>query len=284
MRIRLIALAALCGAALATAPDGHGDLLPATAGRQFLAFDTAGDGTAVEVVGHLPTARRITVLVPGTDNTLATFDRGLGGFTHRAPAVQARVLYGAAHRREPRTAVVAWLGYDPPEGFGPAALRWDRAEAGAAELVRFVAEVCRRQPEATVVVVGHSYGALVTGRAAPELADCVTDLVALGAPGMGASHVDGLGTGARVWSATADGDWIRWVPQVRLAGFGHGTSPAAPSFGARPLPAERVDGHDGYLRPGSDTLGALADLVAADPDRSDTAAVAALSAVAAVAR
>ncbi|WFE20754.1 alpha/beta hydrolase [Solwaraspora sp. WMMD937] len=265
MRIRLIVLATLCGVTLGTAPTGPGGPWPDTTGRRFLAFDTSGDGTAVEVVGDLATSRRIAVLVPGTDNTLATFDRGLDGVTHRAPAVQARVLYGAAHRREPRTAVVAWLGYDPPEGFGPAALRWDRAEDGAAALVDFVADLCRRQPTASVVVVGHSYGALVAGLAAARLDGCVTDLVALGAPGMGAPRVDDLGTPARVWQATAADDWIRRVPAVRLAGFGHGTAPSTPSFGARPLPTDGVDGHDGYLQAGSGTLAALAELVAGDP-------------------
>lgn len=271
MRIRLIALATMCGAALATAPAGQAGLWPDTAGRQFLTFDTTGDGTAVEAVGDLPTARRIAILVPGTDNTLATFDRGLGGVAHRAPAAQARVLYGAAQRRDPRTAVIAWLGYDPPEGFGPATLRSERAETGAATLVGFVAELCRQRPDATVMVIGHSYGAIVAGLAAPRLDSCVTDLVALGAPGMGAANVDALGTDATVWCATADDDWIRRVPQVRLAGFGHGTAPAEPSFGAWPLPTDRVDGHDGYLRPGSGTLDALADLFAADPAGSSAA-------------
>src|SRR4051812_24799974 len=56
-----------------------------TAGRQFLEFDRAG-GTAVEVLGDLSTADRVAVLVPGVDNALADFDRGLGGVERRAPA------------------------------------------------------------------------------------------------------------------------------------------------------------------------------------------------------
>src|SRR4051794_7348067 len=51
----------------------------ARSGRHFLAFDTRGDGTAVEVVGDLATADRIAVVVPGVDTTLATFTSGLGG-------------------------------------------------------------------------------------------------------------------------------------------------------------------------------------------------------------
>ncbi|MGW0434934.1 alpha/beta hydrolase [Micromonospora sp. NPDC003197] len=64
-------------------------------GRNFLAFDPRGSGTAVEVLGDLTGADRIVVLVPGVATTLADFDRGLGGVAHRAPGRQARVRSGA---------------------------------------------------------------------------------------------------------------------------------------------------------------------------------------------
>src|SRR5262249_45546737 len=105
-------------------------------GRHFLLYDAAGDGRAIEVVGDLAHARRIVVLVPGSDTTLADFDRGYGGVERRAPAVQARAVYAAIG--DPSVAVIAWLGYDPPEGLGKAAIREDRAAAGAAALTRFL--------------------------------------------------------------------------------------------------------------------------------------------------
>jgi pimeloyl-ACP methyl ester carboxylesterase len=110
-----------------------------------------------------------------------------------------------------------------------------------------------------VTLVGHSYGALVVGLAAPHLPR-VADVVALGAPGMGASTARGLG-GARVWSALAAGDWIRRIPQVRLGHLGHGRRPSAPAFGSLPLPTSGVTGHDGYLCPGTATLPAVAAVV-----------------------
>ncbi|WP_323139687.1 alpha/beta hydrolase [Streptomyces sp. NBC_01443] len=42
----------------------------ATADRHFLLFDGRGEGRAVEVLGDLATADRISVLVPGSDTTL----------------------------------------------------------------------------------------------------------------------------------------------------------------------------------------------------------------------
>src|SRR5205809_259517 len=82
--------------------------------------DPRGDGLATEVLGDLDTAVRVVVLVPGVDSTLAAFERGHGGVARRAPAVQARWLAEEirAGQRGARIAVVAWLGYDPPEGLG----------------------------------------------------------------------------------------------------------------------------------------------------------------------
>ncbi|MEV7627261.1 alpha/beta hydrolase [Actinoplanes sp. NPDC089786] len=230
------------------------------AGRRFLSFDPAGDGTAVEVVGDLTKADRVVVLVPGVDTTLKNFDRGLGGVARRAPAVQARAVYWKLRTtdRKAKVAVVAWLGYDPPEGIGLAAVREQRARAGARALAGFVEGVRRQRPRASVTLVGHSYGAIVVGLAAPRL-PFVHDVVALGAPGMGAAHASDLG-GARVWSALAPADWMRRIPQLRVFDLGHGRRPSDPSFGALPLPTDGVAGHDYYLTPGSATLDAVAQV------------------------
>ncbi|MEV0714625.1 alpha/beta hydrolase [Asanoa sp. NPDC050611] len=233
------------------------------AGRHFLAFDTRGDGTAVEVVGDLATADRIAVVVPGVDTTLATFTTGLGGVARRAPATQARSLYDAALAADPtaRVAVVAWLGYDPPEGVGLEAAREVRARAGARNLAAFAGWLAARRPDARITLIGHSYGAVVVGLAAPQLPAQVTALVAVGAPGMGASDVADLHTHASVYAALAPTDWIGRIPQVRLLGLGLGTRPATASFGATALSTTGVQGHDYYFSPGTASLPALAAVV-----------------------
>jgi pimeloyl-ACP methyl ester carboxylesterase len=232
----------------------------ATAGRDFLAYDQ-GRGTAVEAVGDLGTATRVAVLVPGVGTRLADFDRGLGGVARRAQAVQARTLYARMHAADPaaRVAVVAWLGYLPPSELNLDAIREGVARAGAKALVAFVRGLLAQRPGTAVTLVGHSYGALVIGLAAPCLPQ-VHRLVVMGAPGMGVSRAADLG-GARVYSALAPQDWMRRVPQVRLLGFGHGPRPSSPGFGAIPLPNSGVAGHDYYLVPGSATLAALANVV-----------------------
>jgi hypothetical protein len=237
----------------------------AESGRHFLTFDPAGDGTAAEVVGDLAAADRIAVLVPGVDTTLRNFDRGLGGVARRAPAVQARALYWKlrATDRAARVAVIAWLGYDTPDGIGLDAIAETRARDAAVKLAAFTDDLHTQRPGAAITLIGHSYGAIVVGRAAPRV-PYVRDLVALGAPGMGAAHAADLG-GARVWAALARADWIGRIPQVRLFGLGHGRRPADPAFGARPLPTGGVAGHDYYLTPGSTTLDAVAPIVLGSP-------------------
>ena len=102
-------------------------------GRQFLTFDPRGNGRIVEVFGDLGAADRIAVLVPGVANRADNFNTGLGDVRERAPAVQARALYDAARAESPdgHVAVVAWLGYDAPQGVGRSAAREELARAGA---------------------------------------------------------------------------------------------------------------------------------------------------------
>ncbi|RKN14321.1 hypothetical protein D7147_29015 [Micromonospora musae] len=234
----------------------------AAQGRRFLVFDPRGDGRAVEVLGDLDTADRIAVLVPGVGTTLPDFDRGLGGIARRALAGQARALHEAVRAADPgaRVAVLAWLGYDAPDGVlaaaGPAP-----AHRGAAALRATLRGLAAQHPSATVTVVGHSYGALVAGLAVDHAPAQVTDVVTLGGVGTGVDRAAGLGPGRRIWAAEAPDDWIRRVPPVRLPGLGHGRRPADPDFGARALPAADVHGHDGYLVPGTSTLAAVAAVV-----------------------
>ena len=227
--------------------------------RRFLFFDPSSDGRAAEVFGDLGTASRIAILVPGVDTTLVDFERGLGGVARRAPGVQGRTLYQQLSKRDTGVAVISWLGYDPPEGVGLAAATEGRARTGAAALVAFVRDVLRQRPGAAVTLIGHSYGAVVVGLAAPHLPE-VPDLITLGAPGMGADRAADLG-GAGVWSALAPHDWIRRIPQVHLFGLGLGKRPTSAGFGAYALPTGGVAGHDYYLVAGSATLRAVTDIV-----------------------
>jgi len=216
-------------------------------------LDGSGDGRFVHRVGPAD-ASTVVVLVPGVGTDLG--DRP--SFVRDAEAVHAALTPAVSS-----LAVVAWLGYDPPDTV-PGALSPRPADDGAARLVADLDHLRRpdRVPQVErVVVVGHSYGGVVAGRsvAAGARADAV---VLLGAPGIGLPDADRVvgRPDVRVYAARAEDDPIAHVPRI-----------AGPLYGPDPLEvAERLptaaSGHSGYL--GDPVLlGGLADVVG-EPVRS----------------
>ena len=241
-------------AARAAARSGNQALARTLSGlsrQQLLGFAAAGQGEAVQVIGNLATARRVAILVPGSDTSLATFDsRGPA-----SPEGGARALAAQARQLNPdaRLAIIAWLGYRTPSLLSPAVLTSGNAGQGASALRPLVRSLATDGDQ--VALLCHSYGSVVCGLAAPRLP--VTDIAVFGSPGMDASSVRSLHTTARVWAGREAGDWIRDVPHVRLLGIGFGADPTAPSFGARRFGCGD-SGHSSYLSPGSSSLRNLA--------------------------
>ncbi|MDR0342850.1 MAG: alpha/beta hydrolase family protein, partial [Nocardiopsaceae bacterium] len=221
---------AIAGAAQAAQRSGEAGRARALAemrGRQFLLFDPRGQGEAAEVLGNLATARRVVILVPGSDTSLTTFfSRGPA-----SPDGGARALAAEARRLDPRSrlAIIAWLGYPAPATLSPSILTSGDAQQGARALRPLVDRLARRG--ARIALLCHSYGSVVCGLAAPHLP--VTDIAVFGSPGMDAVSVRSLHTTARVWAGRGSGDWIGDVPHIHLLGMGFGQDPAAPGFGAR---------------------------------------------------
>jgi hypothetical protein len=199
--------------------------------------DPTGDGRLVQRVGPVDAAT-IVVVVPGVGTDAGDADRLLAdaGRVHWA-------LDDAAGDPADDVAVVAWLGYDPPDTvLGAATAR--PAVAGARTLA---ADVRRWTHDGTrtIVVVGHSYGALVAGRAAAHTTD-LDALVQLGAPGAGPAGPEAWRhlrrDGLRWLAARAPGDPILlaqpWAVPV------HGPDPVLVTDR---LPTSKR-GHGAYLR------------------------------------
>jgi Alpha/beta hydrolase len=253
---RMIAQAA-AGASRAGS-QGLARSLHAMRGEHFIDFNPAGQGLAVEVIGNLAQARRVVILVPGSDTSLATFDsRGTASpeGAGESLAEQARTLDPGAH-----LAVIAWLGYATPATLSPAIMTSGDAGQGADGLRPFVDYLARSGRE--VALICHSYGSVVCGLAAPHLP--VTDIAVIGSPGMDASSVTALKTSARVWAGRGTGDWIRDVPHVQFLGLGFGQDPMSPAFGARVF-AAGSGGHSSYFKPGGISLRNLAYIALGDP-------------------
>ncbi|MEU6216444.1 alpha/beta hydrolase [Streptomyces sp. NPDC047022] len=226
-------------------------------GRDFLAFDPDGSGRIAEVFGNLDKARRISVVVPGVDTDLLTFQRTSRPYS--APVGMATSLYAAERAASPttRTAVIAWADYTSPDGLGVDAATATRAREGAVRLNALVRALPGRSP---VQLYCHSYGSVLCGVAAHSLPSRVSDIAVAGSPGMRAQTAAGLHTSARVWAMRDAGDWIQDVPHVEVGGLGHGADPVSRAFGARLLSARGADGHAGYFAPGTDSVRNFAEI------------------------
>jgi len=241
--------------------EGDSDLAHALGkmrGQHFIDFNPRGSGLAVEVVGDLARARRVVILVPGSDTSLTTFDsRGTA-----SPGGAARALAAEVRRLRPAAglAIIAWLGYATPGTLSAGVLTSGDAGQGAAALRPLVDDLARHGRQ--VALLCHSYGSVVCGLAALHLP--VTDIAAFGSPGMDTSSTRALHSTARVWAGRGAGDWIGDVPHVQLLGLGFGQDPMAPAFGARLFDCGS-GGHSGYFRPGSIALRNLAYIALGDP-------------------
>ena len=230
--------------------------------RHILAFDPEGSGRIAEVFGDLDTAQRVSVIVPGVDTDLMTFQKTNKSYS--APVGMAQNLYAAENTAKSatdttgtRTAVIAWADYTAPGGLGIDSATAGRAEAGA---VRLNALVRALPGKSQVALFCHSYGSVVCGVAAHALPSRVTDIAVAGSPGMRTSSASHLRTSARVWAMRDANDWIQDVPYMELGGLGHGEDPVSNAFGARVLSAKDAQGHTGYFAVDTDSLTNFADI------------------------
>ncbi|MBV2353784.1 alpha/beta hydrolase family protein [Streptomyces sp. J2-1] len=231
-------------------------------GRRILSFDPTGAGRVAEVFGSLNRAERISLVVPGVDTNLLTFER-TGAKRYTAPVGMAQALYAAERKASPRTrtAVIAWADYTAPDGLGVDAATAMRADEGAVRLNGLLRALPGRAP---VALFCHSYGSVLCGVAAHALPHRVTDVAVAASPGMRVAEASHLRTPAHVWAMRDPTDWIRDVPYLELGGLGHGADPVSPAFGARVLSAAGARGHAGYFQPGTDSLRNFADVGVGD--------------------
>jgi hypothetical protein len=226
----------------------------------LLGLNNDGDGQAIVAVGDPDTARHTAVLVPGVSTNLD----GMNGQIARASQIQD----AAARYNNGSVAVIAWLGYDPPQMNETvvAAAASHRAEVGAVSLDQFVDGLRASHTVGPdhITALGHSYGSVVVGDAASHghhLA--VDDIITAGSPGMDVDHATDLNVDPRhMWAGAAADDPIASpATAIPVAGpdvqadmwVGHGTEPQQPIFGGN---AYHVDthGHSGYWDNNSDSL------------------------------
>ena len=215
-------------------------------------------GRVAEVFGNLGKAERVSVVVPGVDTDLLTFQRTSRRYSAPVGMAQVPVRAPSARRaRTTRTAVIAWADYTAPSGLGMDAATGIRAEDGAVRLQR-AGTGAARPPQ--VALFCHSYGSVVCGVAAHSLPDRVADIAVAGSPGMRAEKAAQLHTSARVWAMRDSDDWIEDVPHLEVGGLGHGADPMSPDVRRAGAVGRGAEGHAGYFAPGTDSLRNFAEI------------------------
>ncbi|WP_283133374.1 alpha/beta hydrolase [Rhizohabitans arisaemae] len=229
----------------------------------LLAFDPGGPvGRAVISYGDPDTADQVVAYVPGLTTNL---DSAAGDFE------RARKLWDETRRwGEGQTvASIAWLGYDAPQlsasditNPGKSVVLDNPAERGGAILAGFtdgLRATHRGEGPDGLTILGHSYGSLVTGKAAELRPGALADrFVFVGSPGVGVREASHLGIDPRkVWVGEVEGDPVadfRWF----------GQDPSEPHFGARALPVTQgpvTNPHSSYWDVYSTSLQSLAKVV-----------------------
>jgi pimeloyl-ACP methyl ester carboxylesterase len=233
--------------------------------RQMLVFRPGAPPLGAYSVGDLDTANGITFLVPGMGSSLADTTSYM------------RAASNVAARHPSDSALVAWLGYEAPPNIlttgNPGVFGEQYAERGARMLAGDLEGVRATRPDATLNVIGHSYGSTTAALAladAPNLG--VRTFVTLGSAGIPGRVPDAAATNVdQMYAAQAAelGD-VAWIG--RKYSVPHRADPTD-EFGATVIDTrdgERVDVHDlfvgvnrnnrhGYLDAGTNTLRTTAE-------------------------
>ena len=250
--------------------------------RVFLRADGRGDGQVVEVLGDLVGAKHVVLIVPGMTNELANYETGL-----RPKAVNflAEMRRQAGHND---VAVVAWLGYDTPDGSVGGLYRArgsGLAKRGAASLTADLRTIRQITATSHLTVVGHSYGSVVLGQAMHRglRRREVADVVVVGSPGMDASSRRELGSpDVTLWASkatltvpkrvTSPFNRIKVLLPPLIPDIGavtvdpvafapaHGEDPSAHGFGAQRFSSSGTLTHGSYFAPNSVALNNMAKI------------------------
>ncbi|WP_421843300.1 alpha/beta hydrolase [Mycobacterium sp.] len=252
-----------------------------------------GQGKAAIAIGNPDFARNTAVIVPGTGSSVEQ-----GWMAEHGDAIN---LYDQSLAAEPAhhyTAVIAWMGYDAPDGLADVRvsrpeLARDGGELLAADVNGLWVTHDRLTPQ-HVTVIGHSYGSTTVADAFANSGMRANDAVLIGSPGTDLArnaagfHLDG----GNVYVGAASTDPISWIGQadgvpgellkgtLRNYGIplpldsGLGRDPAGEGFGSTRFEAEVPgsgsldrDDHSHYYTMGSESLRSITNIAIGQPDR-----------------
>lgn len=201
----------------------------------LLSIGDEGTGRAAVAFGNPDTSKNVAAYVPGLGTALdSDFAKNDVKRAHDT-AVLSR-------DKDPSSAAIVWLGYDPPQLGGVDAetllsntevMSAERAEKGAPAYNSFMSGLAATNDhdDPHMTAIGHSYGSRVVGAATQEAGGIpgADDIVLLGSPGVGVDKAEDLGVGKEhVFVGAADHDPVTMLPskkEVAAAGAFIGGGP-----------------------------------------------------------
>ena len=236
-----------------------------------------GDGRAAVAIGDPDHAADTAVVVPGTGNSVGS------GWLAQKDAI---TLYNEMYNVDPNKplSVVAWMGYDAPDGFldpriGTTALAHEGGQLLAADVNAFNAT---HTGAGHLTVLGHSYGSTAVADAAAGFGMHTDDMVLIGSPGtdLARSAADlHLNPGGHLYVGAASTDPVTQLgglPQALVPGTGWsvalGTDPALDGYGSTRFRAEvpgltsPIGDHSQYYTPRSESLYSMVEIATGNGD------------------
>jgi hypothetical protein len=219
-----------------------------------------GQGRAALAIGDPDKAANVAVTVPGTSHSVAE------GWLS---ANDSSNLYNQmkSSSSEPNS-VIAWMGYDAPDGFSDARIASTPLAHEGAGLLNFDVTGFKSTNEgAHYTVIGHSYGSTVVADAAWARMPA-DDIVLIGSPGTDMARTAAdfhLPAGGQVYVGAASTDPITQLGKVptipapgTVATIGLGPDPSVDGFGSVRFKAEvpgiTFNDHSHYYQPGTESL------------------------------
>ncbi len=228
------------------------------------AFD--GNGGAAIAIGHPDKAANTVVVVPGTSHSVKE------GWLSSDDAAHVDHETSNADRSRP-TSVIAWMGYEAPDGLTDARVaQTGLAHQCGALLALDVNALNTTHDDGTpthVTVIGHSYGSKTVADAAAGCGMHANDLVLVGCPGTDMARNAGdfhLQPGGCVYVGGASGDPVSYLGGIPGA---LGADPYIDGFGSTRFKAEvpgLASDHSHYYDPGSESLFGAADIASGHGD------------------
>ncbi|MEG8181929.1 hypothetical protein GZH49_25870 [Nocardia terpenica] len=244
--------------------------------RYLLQLDSQSGARPHTVIaaGNPDTSDHVSTYVPGTGSRPST----MGADMKRVDAMKEE----AVRRGAPNSSVIAWFGYDAPEGL-PNATQQHYADSAAPSLDRLQdgLRASHDGPKSYNTVLGHSYGTTVVGDAAAHGRSLNADAVVfVASPGTTVNSADQLSLvgvphddiGKHVFATKAFNDP---VPIYADSGIGDlpfinnfGVDPAYTEFGGRVFPSDpgtfdfKGTAHSQYWDPGNKALTGMGYIIA----------------------